>query len=181
MRRANKYGPDRLVAAANMFDILPSDAVPLAAGLPDDLAATRDACAEMFRGHPPGIDRDSALSALGRLGQPSLPKKVAHRASIVESRLGGRFPDLRFVASVAVKCRNFYVHGNSGDIDFREVEPLVPFLTDALEFIFAASDFIQGGWDAQRWNAESHGWGHSFARFRSEYDGALAELRRATA
>ena len=181
MRRANKYGPDRLVAAANMFDILPLDAVPLATGLPEDLATTRDVCAEMLRKHPPGIDRDSALSALGRLGQPSLPKKVAHRASIVESRLGGRFPDLRFVASVAVKCRNYFVHGSSGDIDFRHVEPLVPFLTDALEFIFAASDFIEGGWDAQRWNSEAHGWGHGFARFRSEYDSALAELRRATA
>ena len=87
---------------------------------------------------------------------------------------------MRFVASVAVKCRNYFVHGSAGDIDFREVEPLVPFLTDALEFIFAASDFIQGGWDAQRWNAESHGWGHSFARFRSEYDIAVADLRRAT-
>jgi len=181
MRRANKYGPDRLVAAANMFDILPLDAVPLAAGLPEDLATTRDVCAEMLRKHPPGIDRDSALSALGRLGQPSLPKKVAHRASIVEARLGSRFPDLRFVASVAIKCRNYFVHGSSGDIDFRHVEPLVPFLTDALEFIFAASDFIEGGWDAQRWNSEAHGWGHGFARFRSEYDSALAELRRATA
>lgn len=181
MGRANKYGPDRLVAAANMFDILPSDAVPLAAGLPDDLATTRDVCAEMFRKHPPGIDRDSALSALGRLGRPSLPKKVAHQARIVESRLGGRLPDLPFVASVAVKCRNFFVHGSSGDIDYPKVEPLVPFLTDALEFIFGASDFIEGGWDAQRWNSEAHGWGHSFARFRSEYDVAVADLRRATA
>jgi hypothetical protein len=88
MRKANKYGPERLVAAANMFDILPSDAVPLAAELTVDLASTRDKCAEMFRKHPHGIDRDSALSALGRLGQPSLPKKVAHRVSIVESQGG---------------------------------------------------------------------------------------------
>ncbi len=180
MRKANKYGPERLVAAANMFDILPSNAVPLAAELTVNLASTRDACAEMFRQHPAGIDRNSALSALGRLGQPSLPKKVAHRVSIVESKLAGRFPDLQFVASVAVKCRNFFVHGSSGDIDYRKVEPLMPFLTDALEFIFAASDFIDAGWDAQRWNSAGHSWGHSFARFRSEYEMALAELRHAT-
>ncbi len=181
MRKANKYDTERLVAAANMFDILPADAVPLATELPEDLAATKDACAAMFREHSPGIDRDSALSALGRLGKPSLPKKVAHRVSIVESRLGGRFPDLQFVAGVAVKCRNFFVHGSSDDIEYPKVEPLVPFLTDALEFIFAASDFIDAGWDAQRWNSDGHSWGHSFARFRSEYDMALAELRRATA
>jgi len=35
----------------------------------------------------------------------------------------------------------------------------VPFLTELLSFIFAASDFIEGGWDAQRWNSEAHGWG----------------------
>ena len=57
----------------------------------------------------------------------------------------------------------------------------MPFLTDALEFIFAASDFIEAGWDAQRWNADAHGWGHGFARFRDEYGMALTELRRATA
>ena len=181
MRKANKYDPERLVAAANMFDILPADAVPLSSELPEDLAATRDTCAAMFRQHPAGIDRNSALSALGRLGKPSLPKKVAHRASIVELSFGGKLPDLQFVASVAIKCRNFFVHGNSDDIEYAKVEPLVPFLTDALEFIFATSDFIDAGWDATRWSSGAHGWRHSFGRFRSEYDKALAELRRVTA
>ena len=181
MRKANKYDTERLVAAANMFDILPADAVPLSAELPKDLAATRDACAEMFRQHPSGIDRNSALSALGRLGKPSLPKKVAHRVSIVELSFAGMFPDLQFVASVAIKCSNFFVHGSSDDIDYIKVEPLLPFLTDTLEFIFAASDFVDAGWDAKRWSSGAHGWGHSFARFRSEYDMALTELRRAIA
>lgn len=179
MRKANKYDTERLVAAANMFDILPADALPLVTKLPDDLVATKAECVAMFRKHPRGIDRDSALDALGRLGQPSLAKKVSYRVSIVESNLGGRFPDLQFVAKVAVQCRNFFVHGSSGDIEYPKVEPLVPFLTDALEFIFAASDFIDAGWDAQQWNSQGLGWGHSFARFRSEYDMALAELRRA--
>lgn len=181
MRKANTYGAERLVAAANMFDILPAEAVPLRAELGTDLAATRDECAALFRKHPAGIDRDSALSALGRLGKPSLPKKVAHRVSIVESKLGEMFPDLQFVTSVAIKCRNFFVHGNSGDIDYLKVESFVPFLTDALEFVFAASDFIDAGWDAQRWASGGHSWGHSFARFRGEYDMALLELRRAIA
>jgi hypothetical protein len=181
MRKANKYGAERLVAAANMFDILPADAVPAPTQLPSDFAATRDACAELFRRYPPGIDRDSALSALGRLGKPSLPKTIAHRVSIVESRLSASFPDLQFVASIAVKCRNFFVHGSSDDIDYPKIEPLIPFLTDALEFIFAASDFVDAGWDAQRWNSNGHAWGHNFARFRSEYRMAQHELRRVTA
>jgi hypothetical protein len=181
MRNGNEYGPERLVASANLFDILPADAVPFPATLPDDLAATRDACVRMFREYPPGIDRDSALSALGRLGQSSLPKKVAHRASIVETKLGPRFSSLHLAAKFAVKVRNFFVHGSAGDIDYSKVEHLVPFLTDTLEFIFAASDFIDAGWDAQRWTSEAHGWGHTFSRYRSEFDTGLAELLRATA
>ncbi|WP_155640887.1 HEPN domain-containing protein [Burkholderia pseudomultivorans] len=180
LRKANKYGAERLVAAANMFDILPPEAVPLATELSEDLAATREACKAMFRKLPVGIDRNSALDALGRLGKPSLPKKIAYRTSIVESKLGRTFPDLQFVASVAVKCRNFFVHGSSADIDYQKVEPLLSFLTDALEFIFAASDFIEAGWDASRWNSNPYSWGHSFTRFRSEYEMALAELRRVT-
>lgn len=181
LRKANRYGPERLVAAANMFDILPTEAVPDVAEMPRNLAAARNTCVAILRNHPPGIDRNSALSALGRLGQPSLPKKVAHRILIVESKLGGQLPDLLFVGGVAVKCRNFFVHGSSGDIAFQKLERFVPFLTDALEFIFAASDFIEAGWNAQRWNSEPKGWGHNFARFRGDYSLAVAELRRATA
>jgi ApeA N-terminal domain 1 len=178
LRKDNKYGSGRIVASSNMFDILPPEAVPLKTELPNDLAATRDACAAIFREHPDGIDRNSALSALGRLGKPSLPKKVAYRVDIVLGELGERFPDLRYVASVAVKCRNFFVHGSSDDIDYQRVVPLVPFLTDALEFIFAASDLIEAGWNARRWNSEPHGRGHSFARFCDQYDIMLNELRR---
>ena len=180
MRKANKYGPERLVAAANMFDILPTDAVPSTFDLPDELAVTRDKCTTLFRMHPAGVDRNSALSALGRLGKPSLPKKVAHRVAIIDSKLGEQFPELQFVTSIAVRCRNFFVHGNSTDFDYQKFEPFVPFLTDALEFVFAASDFIEAGWDAQRWNASLHGRGHSFARFRARYEIQLAELQRVT-
>lgn len=180
MRKGSSYSPERLVAAANMFDILPDEAVPLISGLSADLAATRDACAALFKKLPDGIDRNSALDALGRLGKPSLPKKVGHRVAIVESKLGERLPQLLFVSGVAVKCRNFFVHGSSGNIDFRRVESLVPFLTDALEFIFAASDFIEAGWDARRWAEGGHGWGHNFSRFYGEYGASLAELQRAT-
>jgi hypothetical protein len=81
MRKASKYSPERLVAAANMFDILPVDAVPPATGLPSDFAATRDTCAAMLLKYPPGIDRNSALSALGRLG--------CEHASNIDQLFGG--------------------------------------------------------------------------------------------
>jgi hypothetical protein len=181
LRKGNVYGPERLVAAANVFDILPSDAGPPRSELSEELEATRAMCVKMFRELPPGIDRNSALSTLGRFGQASLPKKVDYRASIVQSTLGKRYSQLPFVAKVAVKVRNFFVHGSADGVDFSKVEHLVPFLTDTLEFVFAASDFIEAGWDARQWDAKPHGWGHTFSRYRSEFDANLAELLRATA
>ena len=181
IRNGNQYGTDRLVAAANMFDVLPNEAVPLGAEVGSDLASARDVSVAAFRKLPASSARDSALSALGRIGKPSLPNKVAHRIGVVLPLLGERFQDLQLVASTAVKCRNFLVHGNSADINYAKIERFVPFLTDALEFIFAASDFIDAGWDARIWISRAGGWGHSFSRFRSNYDETLALLRIAMA
>jgi len=55
------------------------------------------------------------------------------------------------------------------------------FLTDTLEFVFAASDLIEAGWDPAQWNAEPKGWGHSFARFRAGYGLTLRQLQQAMA
>lgn len=177
MRKGNKYSTSRLVAAANMFDILPSEAVPVGNVLSEELVSTREACRGLLRKLPNGIDRNSALNALGRLGKPSLPKKVAYRSGIVENKLGRQFPDLGYVANVAVKCRNFFVHGSSEEVDYSKVEPFVPFLTDTLEFVFGCSDLIEAGWDTGRWASRQHGLGHSFTRYRHEYLQSIAELR----
>ncbi|MBC3927314.1 HEPN domain-containing protein [Undibacterium sp. CY21W] len=179
LRKANKYGPDRLVAAANMFDILPDDAVPAKEELSTEVDVAKKECHRIFKNLPASIDRNSMLNALGRLGKPSLPKKVAHRVAIVYSKLGGRFQNLDEVAVVAVKCRNYFVHGST-DIEFDKIEHLLPFLTDTLEFIFSASDLIEAGWDALRWNNKPHGLGHTFARFRVEYESTSSELLRLT-
>lgn len=172
-RKGNSYSIDRLVAAANMFDILPPDAVPRVINLSESLKKTRDECRRKFRDHPPGIDRDSAISALGRLGKPSLPKKILHRVELIDSTM--QFPELQFVVGVGVKCRNYFVHGG-GELDYSKLEQFVPFLTNALEFVFAASDLIEAGWDAAKWSKQLHGRGHSFSRFCSEYDDHLRGL-----
>lgn len=180
MRKDNLYDADRLVAAANMFDILPQEAVPVANELSPGLARIRNECMTILKEHPAGPDRDSVLSSFGRMGKPSLPKKVNHRVEIVVAALGPKFAELRFVAATAVKCRNYFVHGASEDFDYSKVEHLKSFLCEALEFIFAASDLIEAGWDAGRWNAEAPGWGHKFARFSANFEAGLRELKRAT-
>lgn len=179
LRKANKFDPDRIVAAANMFDILPSDAVPTPTVLSDQLSKTLGECKKMLRVLPTGPDRDSALSALGRIGGATLRNKIEARTALIESKIPGAFPDLNLVAATAVKCRNFYVHGRSDEFNFERFQSHVPFLTNALEFIFAASDMIEAGWDIALWNGSPKGWGHTFAGFRNEYGRHLAELRQA--
>lgn len=181
LRKANKFDPDRIVAAANMFDILPSDAIPTPAVLSDQLSGTLGECKRMLRALPKGPDRDSALSALGRIGGATLRNKIEARTALIESKIPGAFPDLNLVAAIAVKCRNFYVHGRSDDFNFERFQAHIPFLTNALEFIFAASDMVEAGWDIALWNGSPKGWGHTFAGFRNEYGRHLAELRQALA
>lgn len=178
LRKGNSYDVNRLIAAANMFDILPKEAVPLASEMAAELVAAQAECLAMFKKQPRGIERDGIIRDLSRMAKPTLLKKVLHRVSIVECHLGHRFPELALVTRIAVKCRNFFVHGASDDFNHAALEPLMSFFTDALEFIFAASDLIEAGWDAQTWNSGGSVGGHSFSRFRDSYDMSLAELKK---
>ncbi|EIL89824.1 HEPN domain-containing protein [Rhodanobacter spathiphylli] len=182
LQKGNSYGVDRLVAAANMFDVLPPEATPAPVPLPDDLSEARSTILSTLKKLPQSQDRDSAISAIARMGKPSLPKKVAHRTRIVTEQVDSAFPDLDYVIRIALSCRNYFVHGGGPKaFDFKAAEPFVPFLTDALEFVFSASDLIEAGWDASRWNQEPHGTGHNFARFRWGYKETVAQLKQAMA
>lgn len=178
LQKGNSYGVDRLVAAANMFDVLPPEATPAPAALPDDLSEAQSVILSTLRKLPRSQDRDSAISAIARMGKPSLPKKVAHRVQIITDQVGPAFPDLAYVLRIAISCRNYFVHGSSDTFDFEAAEPFVPFLTDALEFAFSASELIEAGWDASRWNRDPHGTGHNFARFRWGYKETVSQLKQ---
>lgn len=176
LRKGNSYDFDRIVAAANMFDILPGHAVPDNNQLPQELVEAKRACRSILKKLPSGVDRDSVLGSLGRMGKPSLPKKVAHRAAIVESQFGTKLPYLTFTTGIAVKIRNYFVHGSLDGLEYEKIEPFLPLLTDALEFVFAASDLIDAGWNAKQWSTRPHGYGHSFSRFLAEYRNLIGGL-----
>lgn len=182
LRQANRYGADRLIAAANMFDLLPKTSLPAATNLDARLAALRDDCDARFRELPDSPERGSVLSVLGRLGHPSLPKIVLHRVSMLKPSMEHLVPDLDWVAHTAIKCRNVYVHGRSKDFDVDPVEPFIPFLTDALEFIFGASDLLESGWNCSAWlKRGGFAGGHNFSRFLFSYKQELAALKGALA
>jgi len=98
---------DRLVGAANMFDILPKSAVPPPPSINADVQAARKAADAAFRSLPDSEDRQSVLGALKRIGTVTLRRKIEHRANLVSSALkkppaasrrcggrGGQVPEL---------------------------------------------------------------------------------------
>lgn len=166
--RGNQFDVDRLVAAANLFDLLPLDAFPAMPPMSVELEVAVKGARELLRSAPNSDDRNSALNAIGRVGRPTLTKRVLHCAQIVRPRFGDRLPRLEEVVRLAVKCRNYYVHG-SEDFDIDSVSGQSAFLTETLEFVFSARDLIEAGWRADLWSSRAHTSHHWYARYLADY------------
>ena len=173
----NHFDIDRLIGSANMFDILPDSAAPADVKLADELTAARDAARSIFLPLPTTPERDSVLGALGRIGKASLKQKVRHRVQRVISALPKQFAELQTVTDEAVNCRNYFVHGGVQRFDYGAHFNLVSFFTEALEFVFAASDLLESGWDIAAWATIPTTMSHPFARFRVGYAEHLRELK----
>jgi hypothetical protein len=176
--KGNRYDVDRLVSSANMFDILPKNAVPLIVDLPEDLRKAKTDAQNIFKTLPYSIERDSILNALGRLGTATLKHKTRHRAQILLTEANEYFPDLMLVLEQAIDCRNIYVHGSQAKIDYRHhFFETVPFFTDSLEFVFAVSDLIEAGWSIKPWLQQPTSMSHAFGSYRVEYRHRLEVLK----
>jgi hypothetical protein len=165
--RRNSYTVDRLVSAANMFDILPKLCYPAAIPLSDETIKARDDARNIFKTLPISIERDSVLNALGRMGDMTLKRKVLARLD--SSGILSNFPGLDDVLKEAVNCRNHYVHGSPGKIDYAKNSQMTIFLTDALEFVFGIADLVDCGWSFDRWAARHPQSDHPFGAFRLAY------------
>jgi hypothetical protein len=165
--RRNSYTVDRLVSAANMFDIFPKACYPAAAPLADEVIKARDDARKAFKSLPDSIERSSVLGALGRIDQMTLKKKVLARLN--SSGVLSEFPGLDDVLVEAVNCRNHYVHGSPGKIDYAGNPGMTIFLTDALEFTFGVADLVDCGWSFERWAAGHPQFEHPFGAFRLSY------------
>jgi hypothetical protein len=69
------YDVDRLIAMANIFDLLPHSVFPVSPPVSDNLKEAGEKAKELFTVLPQSSDRDSVLSALGRLGTTLAQKK----------------------------------------------------------------------------------------------------------
>jgi hypothetical protein len=97
-----------------MFDVLPIDAVPSDVALSPELAEARAEAQQSFRRLEQSQERDSVLSALGRIGKASLKQKVRHRARLVTNSLPQKLPEITTILDMAVDGRNHLVHGSPG-------------------------------------------------------------------
>lgn len=172
------YTVDRLVGAANMFDILPPSVVPSVVNLSPEMEDARAKARALFKALPNSAERNSVLGILGRLGQATLKHKVRSRAALVTQRAAAMFPELELVVDEAVDCRNHFVHGSGTKMDYEQNFDQVVFFTDTLEFVFAASDLIECGWNAALWSQKMSSLTHPFDRFLKGYNEALEDLKR---
>lgn len=168
VEKDSHYTTTRLVAAANMFDTLPADALPEDVQLPSDFLEAVSETLARFKMLPKTDYRDSLVGHLGRLQKPSLPSKLYHRSKLISSQAQDLFPHLDEVLRIGGQFRNFIVHGGN-KFDYKKYELLVPFLTDTLEFVFAASDLIDAGWDFDQWITDDIWGDHQFTKFRRMY------------
>jgi len=169
------YSIDRVVSAANLFDILPASAVPGELLVSEELQQATDCAKKLFKKLPESIERNSILSALGRVGKASLKQKVLYRMRL--ARLDDFFEDLSMVLQEAVDCRNHYVHGSPAPIDYANNFEAVVFLTDALEFVFGVSDLVECGWDLRSWIDENPQDDHPFGGFFLSYRQRLRRFK----
>jgi hypothetical protein len=114
---------------------------------------------------------------LGRIGKSTLKQKIRHRTRLLVNATGGRFNEITTVTDEAVDCRNHYVHGSAPSFDYNTHFDMIEFFTDTLEFVFAASDLIEGGWDLKAWSDKGSSMSHPFGRFLVGYGACLQELK----
>ena len=104
------YDEDRMVRTANAFDLVPKQDYAGDIAVSIDMKQAVKAAKELFRALPNSEERHSVLSALGRVGEWSLKRKVRYRARNLMEAIGAALPMLCMVTDEAVNFRNYYVH-----------------------------------------------------------------------
>lgn len=179
--KGHRFNVDRLVAAANVFDIFPSSGAPSQSPLTPELEQARATARAAFKSLPPSYERDSVLNALGRVGKPSLKHKVRARVNTLLAMAPLRFSELQAVVELAVDCRNYFVHGTPIAIDGDAIHQLLPFLTETLEFVFACSDLVDCGWRFDQFVQRGTTMSHPFGGYKVNYRNNIDAMRQITA
>ncbi len=173
------YSYDRIIAAANVFDLLPSDEYGNKESLPENLSDAVEKAKKIFRGLPQSDEKNDILGHLGRVGGWRLKKKIRHRSKSITDTINHLVPEIEIAIDEAVNLRNFYVHGAPPRLDSDQHSQFLGFLTNSLEFLFFASDLVDTGWDIVSWCRKSKPRGHPFHNYLVDYESNLIRLKSA--
>jgi ApeA N-terminal domain 1 len=174
-KKRSIYDADRIIAAANMFDVIPSSVFSNEIKLTPEFQGAVDTSKALFKKLLVAQERGDILGALSRLSKPNLKPKIKYWATAIDRGADG-YEDLDYVIDRAIECRNFFVHGSAPEFDYLKNTILVKFLVTALEFCYVFPQFIKAGWDLKHWKAES-GSRHPFGDFTYFYGHNLQNLR----
>lgn len=177
-QRKQGYDVDRLIASANMFDILPRNAFLKEEKLSNEILDAKSNCKEMFNNLPDSFEKKDLLDALSRIGRKPLKRKINERVDRFKGVLNLNLDELKFAAHKAIDCRNHYVHGGKAKLNYSQHPEITNFFTDTLEFIFAASDLIDCEWDMKYW--KKRGGSHPFQYYLQNFTIMYNDLKKIT-
>ncbi len=173
------YHYNRIIAAANVFELLPDEVYGNKPSLASDLSGALDASKQIFRGLSPSDERTDILLYLKQFSGWTLKQRIAFRAKNICDSIDQLLPEFETVMYEAVNLRNHYVHGGRSRIRSDQRLLLLQFLTKTLEFIFFASDFIDAGWNIADWSSKGRPIGHPFHNYLVHYKEDLKVLKEA--
>lgn len=158
-RRGHSYNTDRLIGAANAFDLLPATDFRKTALHPDVEALVAECEKRVSEGATSNKAileyKERLLNTIGLVRGSNLRSKVLSRYATLPIELTGRLPEMETMIAHSIRARNFFVHGSETKFSAEDLYSLAPFFTDTLEFVFATSELQLCGWNTKRWVKES--------------------------
>ncbi|CAH0525668.1 HEPN domain-containing protein [Vibrio hippocampi] len=150
--KGRSYSSDRLINAANMFDIFPASKGNTRKALKKEESEKLKKLKLHIKEEFSELNeiKNSLLMSIGLLTRKSLKDRVNERLSVIESYLKSRdfdLEDIELVLGLAIKARNYHVHGS----EFKQLTPLQMhqyqvLFTCFFEFIYAVSELVECGW-----------------------------------
>lgn len=176
------YSTDRLINAANMFDIFPiadeDKKITLDPRATELLSNLKKHIKTEFSEFP---DIKQSLSqSIGFLTRKSLKDRVQERLDILKPHYQSNkisIVDLEFIVNIAIKSRNYFVHGS----EYKKLSPeklheFKGLFIDTFEYIYALSELTECGWLI----ADSPIWGshHKIRGCEQQIEFSLIELKK---
>jgi len=178
------YDKDRLIASANAFDLLPTNALKerTIGNRDPELREVANECKEIIKCLPDSPEKSSLMGAFGRVEHKNLKRKIRERVELIENATENEWSEIKEITDFAIDCRNHFIHGSPIKIDWQDNSDIVIFLNWTLEFVFMVSHLIEAGWDYNRWRTQdtllSHPLSEYLKSYRSNYDKIKSLLSR---